>query len=146
MKDLNGYCESCEIHSKWSRIKNVWHLRHSLVLSLSSWLIYSLWEKIQNAFNKLIKKLSYSLDEWNKRRRPGIPSTLNFISRKATKGSSPSYKPFPNAETNRLHVMINLFIKKKENWIHNFFMYIIEKSASRSKSDNFCLQDTCGWV
>lgn len=38
------------------------------------------------------------------RRRPGIPSTLNFVHTKSTKGSSPSFKAFPNDEINELHV------------------------------------------
>ncbi|XP_031631444.1 uncharacterized protein LOC116345869 [Contarinia nasturtii] len=36
------------------------------------------------------------------RRRVGVPSTLNFIYTKSSKGSSPSYRPFPNAEINEL--------------------------------------------
>lgn len=38
------------------------------------------------------------------RRRAGVPSTLNFIYTKSTKGSSPSFKAFPNDEMNALHV------------------------------------------
>lgn len=38
------------------------------------------------------------------RRRVGVPSTLNFVYTKSTKGSSPSYKAFPSAEMNELHV------------------------------------------
>lgn len=38
------------------------------------------------------------------RRSPGVASTLNVISMKSAKGSSPDFKPFPNAKTNRLHV------------------------------------------
>lgn len=39
------------------------------------------------------------------RRRVGVPSTLNFVYTKSTKGSSPSYKAFPNTEMNDLHVI-----------------------------------------
>lgn len=38
------------------------------------------------------------------RRRVGIPSTLNYISTKSTKGSSPSFRAFPDQKTNDLHV------------------------------------------
>lgn len=38
------------------------------------------------------------------RRRPGIPSTLNYILTKSTRGSSPSFRSFPDFETNELHV------------------------------------------
>lgn len=38
------------------------------------------------------------------RRRVGVPSTLNFVHIKSTKGSSPSLKAFPNAQINELHV------------------------------------------
>lgn len=58
------------------------------------------------------------------RRRPGVPSTLNVISTKSTKGSSPSYKPFPNVETNRLHVNILFHI----DWI--FFCKIPKKNRN----------------
>lgn len=40
------------------------------------------------------------------RRSPGVASTLNVISTKSPKGSSPSFKPFPDAVTNTLHVNI----------------------------------------
>lgn len=38
------------------------------------------------------------------RRRTGVPSTLNFVYTKSTKGSSPSLKAFPNEQINQLHV------------------------------------------
>lgn len=39
------------------------------------------------------------------RRRPGIPATLNFVYTKTLSGNvSPSYIPFPNLQTNELHV------------------------------------------
>lgn len=41
------------------------------------------------------------------RRRPGIPSTLNYVHTKSTKGSSPSMRPYPSIEINQLHVIIN---------------------------------------
>ncbi|KAJ6626578.1 L-dopachrome tautomerase yellow-f2, partial [Pseudolycoriella hygida] len=37
------------------------------------------------------------------RRNPGIPATLNFISTKSPKRSSPSFRAFPNYRTNALH-------------------------------------------
>lgn len=40
------------------------------------------------------------------RRRIGVPSTLNFIHTKSTKGTSPSLRAFPNVEMNQLHVNI----------------------------------------
>lgn len=42
------------------------------------------------------------------RRRVGVPSTLNFVYTKSTKGSSPSYKAFPNIEMNQLHVITTI--------------------------------------
>lgn len=45
------------------------------------------------------------------RRRPGIPSTLNYILTKSTRGSSPSFRSFPDFETNELHVNdLSLFV------------------------------------
>lgn len=38
------------------------------------------------------------------RRAPGIPSTLNYIDANLPIGSSPSLRPYPNFETNELHV------------------------------------------
>lgn len=38
------------------------------------------------------------------RRRPGIPSTLNYILTKSTRGSSPSFRAYPDFATNELHV------------------------------------------
>lgn len=38
------------------------------------------------------------------RRRVGVPSTLNFVYTKSTKGSNPSFKAFPSEDINRLHV------------------------------------------
>lgn len=72
------------------------------------------WKSIANCVlrKQLFKMLLFEM--W--RRRPGIPSTLNVISAKASKGSGPSYKPFPNAETNKLHVNSH-FWKKLFNWI-----------------------------
>jgi len=37
------------------------------------------------------------------RRRLGIPSTLNFISTKSTKGTGPSFRPYPDIQTNELN-------------------------------------------
>lgn len=39
------------------------------------------------------------------RRRVGVPSTLNFVHTRSAKGSSPSYRAFPSAQMNELHVM-----------------------------------------
>lgn len=36
------------------------------------------------------------------RRRPGIPSTLNYISTKASPHSSPTFRAYPNYQTNEL--------------------------------------------
>lgn len=44
------------------------------------------------------------------RRRVGVPSTLNFVYTKSTKGSSPSYKAFPNIEMNQLHVITTILL------------------------------------
>lgn len=38
------------------------------------------------------------------RRRPGIPSTLNYVSTKSTRGTDPSFRPYPDLATNDLHV------------------------------------------
>lgn len=38
------------------------------------------------------------------RRRPGIPSTLNYVLTKSSPGSSPSFRPYPDLETNSLDV------------------------------------------
>lgn len=38
------------------------------------------------------------------RRRVGIPSTLNVINTNEPKGSSPAFQPFPDSNTNSLHV------------------------------------------
>ncbi|KAJ6636654.1 L-dopachrome tautomerase yellow-f, partial [Pseudolycoriella hygida] len=38
------------------------------------------------------------------RRKPGIPSTLNYVSTNLPQGSSPSLRPYPDAKTNKLHV------------------------------------------
>lgn len=38
------------------------------------------------------------------RRAPGIPSTLNYVDADLPKGSSPALRPYPNFETNQLHV------------------------------------------
>lgn len=38
------------------------------------------------------------------RRRPGVPSTLSYISTNATIGSSPALTPYPNLNMNELHV------------------------------------------
>ncbi|KAJ6628025.1 L-dopachrome tautomerase yellow-f2 [Pseudolycoriella hygida] len=37
------------------------------------------------------------------RRKPGIKSTLNYVSSKFSKGSSPNLRSFPDLETNQLH-------------------------------------------
>lgn len=50
------------------------------------------------------------------RRSPGVASTLNVISTKSPKGSSPSFKPFPDAKTNTLHVNNN----KRSEMLSNF--------------------------
>lgn len=55
------------------------------------------------------------------RRRVGVPSTLNFVHTKSTKGSSPSYKAFPNVEMNELHVCLLNFLKI-------FFHFILNKN------------------
>lgn len=80
------------------------------------------------------------------RRSPGIPSTLNVISAKASKGSSPDYKPFPNAKTNRLHVNGNhkiLFFKASAQF-HSENFDILEKSSTRSESNNFSVPNPFG--
>lgn len=41
------------------------------------------------------------------RRNPGIPATLNYISTKSPKRSSPSFRAFPNYRMNELHVRID---------------------------------------
>lgn len=41
------------------------------------------------------------------RRRPGIPSTLNYISVKSRKGTSPSFRGYPNFRVNELHVSLS---------------------------------------
>lgn len=38
------------------------------------------------------------------RRNPGIPATLSYISTKSPKGTSPSFRAFPNYRINELHV------------------------------------------
>ncbi|KAG4071376.1 hypothetical protein HA402_004080 [Bradysia odoriphaga] len=37
------------------------------------------------------------------RRKPGIPSTLNYVSTKLPRGSSPTLRPYPDLRTNELH-------------------------------------------
>lgn len=37
------------------------------------------------------------------RRRAGVPATLSYISTKSPKGTSPSFRAFPNYQTNELH-------------------------------------------
>lgn len=49
------------------------------------------------------------------RRRVGVPSTLNFVYTKNTRGSSPSFQAFPSNEVNELHVGI------KQHQIDFFF-------------------------
>lgn len=41
------------------------------------------------------------------RRSPGVPSTLNYISTKSTRRTSPSFRAFPDYKTNELHVRNN---------------------------------------
>lgn len=48
------------------------------------------------------------------RRSPGIASTLNVISSKSPIGSSPSFQPFPSAETNELHVNIKGRVHRRD--------------------------------
>lgn len=38
------------------------------------------------------------------RRRAGVPATLSYISTKSPKGTSPSFRAFPDYQTNELHV------------------------------------------
>lgn len=40
------------------------------------------------------------------RRRPGVPSTLNYVSVNAAVGSSPSLRPYPDIHTNALQVIV----------------------------------------
>lgn len=40
------------------------------------------------------------------RRRVGVPSTLNYVHLKSTRGTSPSFRAFPSDEMNQLHVNI----------------------------------------
>lgn len=41
------------------------------------------------------------------RRKPGIPSTLNYVPDDLPVGSSPNLRPYPDFKTNDLHVSSN---------------------------------------
>lgn len=52
------------------------------------------------------------------RRRPGIPATLNFVNTKALSGNtSPSFIPFPNLQTNELHVCENQLMQNSSIYL-----------------------------
>lgn len=82
------------------------------------------------------------------RRRVGVPSTLNFVYTKSTKGSSPSFKAFPSEDINRLHVNTQptfeyLYPIRTYRFISN---HISAKSPTRSESYNLRLSNSFRWM